>query len=90
MQREEAAADERDVLQEQVRRQQDQVNRLQDELDHFKASPSAPTDSKRYQELETKYRQAKLERTALLRTQSLNSQKPLDLSDAIKPAEALR
>lgn len=90
MQREEAAADERDVLQEQVRRQQDQVNRLQDELDHFKASPSAPTDSKRYQELETKYRQAKLERTELLRTQSLNSQKLLELSDAIKHAEALR
>ncbi|PJF17823.1 hypothetical protein PSACC_02368 [Paramicrosporidium saccamoebae] len=62
---------------------------LREELESFRSDGDA-MDSRKYQDLENKYRQTKSERMELLRTQSINSQKLLELSEQIKSHEFVR
>jgi hypothetical protein len=88
LQREEAAVDAQDILDEQLQRLQTTMSTMREELDSLKSGGGHAMDSRKYQELESKYRQAKQERTELLRTQSLNSQKLLELSEHVKNQKA--
>jgi chromosome segregation ATPase len=88
-QREEAAIDQNDALEEQLSRLQATVASLKEELDSFRASGDG-LDSRKFQDLENKYKQAKSERMELLRTQSVNSQKLLELNERIKSHEFIK
>lgn len=73
-----------------MQRLQTTLSALREELDALKAGGGHAMDSRKYQELETKYRQAKQERMELLRTQSQNSQKLLELSEQAKGQETAK
>lgn len=90
LQREEAAVDEQVILHEQLARLEADLSTVQHELEALKASGGHAMDSRKYQELENKYRLAKQERMELLRTQSINSQKLLELSEQAKRQELLK
>jgi chromosome segregation ATPase len=89
LQREEAAVDQHDVLEEQLSRLQSTIASLKEELESFRSDGDA-MNSRKYQDLESKYRQTKSERMELLRTQSINSQKLLELSEQIKSHDFVR
>lgn len=87
LQREEAAVDEQHSLAEQLERAQEalQVARAQLEL-----HSSGIVDSKKYQELDNKYKQLKTERLELLHTQSQNTHRLLQLNEQLQEQHTLR
>lgn len=87
LQREEAALDEQHSLAEQLERAQEalQIARAQLEL-----HSSGIADSKKYQELDNKYKQLKAERLELLHTQSQNTHRLLQLNEQLQEQHALR
>lgn len=90
LQREEAALDEQEILHEQMAKLEADYSAAQRELDSLKTSTGQGMDSRKYQELENKYRFAKQERMELLRTQSVNSQKLLELNEQVKRQELVK
>lgn len=90
LQREEAALDEQEILHEQMAKLEADYSAAQRELDSLKTSTGQGMDSRKYQELENKYRFAKQERMELLRTQSVNSQKLLELNEQVKKQELVK
>ena len=90
LQREEAAVDEQMLLKEQLQRLQSVYSTAHDELESLKSGGGHAMDSRKYQELENKYRQVKQERIELLRTQGQTSQRLLDLKGQLEQQESIR
>ena len=82
--------DEQEILHEQMAKLEADYSAAQRELDSLKTSTGQGMDSRKYQELENKYRFAKQERMELLRTQSVNSQKLLELNEQVKRQELVK
>ena len=82
--------DEQQVLHEQLVRLEANYGEARRELEELRSSSGHATDSRKFQELEHKYKIAKDERIQLLRNQFANSQKLLELNETIKKYELLK
>lgn len=87
--REEVAADEGGFLREQLERLQSNIKSLNCEVELLRAN-GLGVDNRKYQELESRYQSVKEERMELLRTQSQNSQKLLEMSEMLKSQQLVR
>lgn len=77
-------------MSEQLELHKENLRVIHEELKLLKGSTSSASDSKKFLELDNKYRRIKQERIELLRTQSQNTQKLLLLTDQLTEQQHLK
>lgn len=78
--------DEKSTLEDQLRILKDRFAQAQEELKELKSEGSG-TETRKYQELDAKFKALKKEQVELLKTQSINSTRLLELNEQVKAQE---
>lgn len=81
--------DEKSTLEDQLKILKDKYSRAQEELTELKSEGSG-TETRKYQELDARYRALKKEQVELLKTQSINSTRLLELNEQVKSHDRIK